>query len=191
MLIFQIQKFEYTGNSITPTVTVNDTDDKVISSEYYTVTYRNKATGKAVNEVKEVGTYEVVVTFKDLYEGQVVKQIVVENTNKPSNQSGNPNAGGRVSAKVTKPAKVKGVSAKNNKKKSLTVKWRKVNGVKGYQLRYATKTKKMKKAKIITITKNKLVIKKLARKYYIQVCAYKVNSNGKESQKENGVHRRL
>ena len=174
-------KFEYTGNSITPTVTVNDTDDKVISSEYYTVTYRNKATGKAVNEVKEVGTYEVVVTFKDLYEGQVVKQIVVENTNKPSNpKTDNPNAGGKVSAKVTKPAKVKGVSAKNNKKKSLTVKWRKVNGVKGYQLRYAT-NKKMKKAKIITITKNKLVIKKLAKKkYYIQVCAYKVNSNGKK-----------
>ena len=174
-------KFEYTGNSITPTVTVNDTDDKVISSEYYTVTYRNKATGKAVNEVKEVGTYEVVVTFKDLYEGQVVKQIVVENTNKPSNpKTDNPNAGGKVSAKVTKPAKVKGVSAKNNKKKSLTVKWRKVNGVKGYQLRYAT-NKKMKKAKIITITKNKLIIKKLAKKkYYIQVCAYKVNSNGKK-----------
>ena len=153
-------KFEYTGNSITPTVTVNDTDDKVISSEYYTVTYRNKATGKAVDEVKEVGTYEVVVTFKDLYEGQVVKQIVVENTNKPSNpKTDNPNAGGKVSAKVTKPAKVKGVSAKNNKKKSLTVKWRKVNGVKGYQLRYAT-NKKMKKAKTIIITKNKLVIKK-------------------------------
>lgn len=92
----------------------------------------------------------------------------------------NPNAGGKVSAKVTKPAKVKGVSAKNNKKKSLTVKWRKVNGVKGYQLRYAT-NKKMKKAKIITITKNKLVIKKLAKKkYYIQVCAYKVDSNGKK-----------
>ena len=36
-------------------------------------------------------------------------------------------------------------------------------------------------AKIITITKNKLVIKKLAKKkYYIQVCAYKVNSNGKK-----------
>ena len=173
--------FEYTGNSITPTVTVNDTDDKVISSEYYTVTYRNKATGKAVNEVKEVGTYEVVVTFKNLYEGQVVKQIVVENTNKPSNpKTDNPNAGGKVSAKVTKPAKVKGVSAKNNKKKSLTVKWRKVKGVKGYQLRYAT-NKKMKKAKIITITKNKLVIKKLAKKkYYIQVCAYKVGSNGKK-----------
>ena len=173
--------FEYTGNSITPTVTVNETDDKVISSEYYTVTYRNKATGKAVNEVKEVGTYEVVVTFKNLYEGQVVKQIVVENTNKPSNpKTDNPNAGGKVSAKVTKPAKVKGVSAKNNKKKSLTVKWRKVNGVKGYQLRYAT-NKKMKKAKIITITKNKLVIKKLAKKkYYIQVCAYKVDSNGKK-----------
>ena len=174
-------KFEYTGNSIILTVTVNDADDKLISPEYYTVTYRNKATGKAVNEVKEVGTYEVVVTFKDLYEGQVVKQIVVENTSKPSNpKTDNPNAGGKVSAKVTKPAKVKGVSAKNNKKKSLTVKWRKVNGVKGYQLRYAT-NKKMKKAKIITITKNKLVIKKLAKKkYYIQVCAYKVDSNGKK-----------
>ena len=174
-------KFEYTGNSIILTVTANDADDKLISSEYYTVTYRNKATGEAVNEVKEVGTYEVVVTFKDLYEGQVVKQIVVENTSKPSNpKTDNPNAGGKVSAKVTKPAKVKGVSAKNNKKKSLTVKWRKVNGVKGYQLRYAT-NKKMKKAKIITITKNKLVIKKLAKKkYYIQVCAYKVDSNGKK-----------
>ena len=39
----------------------------------------------------------------------------------------------------------------------------------------------MKKAKTITITKNKLVIKKLAKKkYYIQVCAYKVDSNGKK-----------
>ena len=37
-------KFVYTGNSITPTVTVNDTDDKVISSEYYTVTYRRSIT---------------------------------------------------------------------------------------------------------------------------------------------------
>ena len=112
---------------------------------------------------------------------QKAYEIVVENTNKPSNpKTDNPNAGGKVSAKVTKPAKVKGVSAKNNKKKSLTVKWRKVNGVKGYQLRYAT-NKKMKKAKIITITKNKLVIKKLAKKkYYIQVCAYKVDSNGKK-----------
>ena len=39
----------------------------------------------------------------------------------------------------------------------------------------------MKKAKTITITKNKLVIKKLAKKkYYIQVCAYKVDGNGKK-----------
>ena len=66
------------------------------------------------------------------------------------------------------------------KRRSLTVKWKKQNGVKGYQVRYAT-NKKMKKAKIITITKNKLVIKKLAKKkYYIQVCAYKVDSNGKK-----------
>ena len=73
----------------------------MISSEYYTVTYRNKATGKAVNEVKEVGTYEVVVTFKDLYEGQVVKQIVVENTNKPSNpKTDNPNALKEISERV-------------------------------------------------------------------------------------------
>lgn len=106
----------------------------MISSEYYTVTYRNKATGKAVNEVKEVGTYEVVVTFKDLYEGQVVKQIVVENTNKPSNPKLTILMLEVRYPKVTKPAKVKGVSAKNNKKKSLTVKWRKVNGVKAISL---------------------------------------------------------
>ena len=194
-------KFEYTGNSITPTVTVNDTDDKVISSEYYTVTYRNKATGTVVTEIKDEGTYEAVVTFNTLYDGEVVKEFTIakESINpNPSDNNGTTTPGGNNTnisngtdnattsdkgndAKITKPGKVTGVSAKVNKKKGITIKWKKQKEVKGYQVRYAL-NKKMKKAKIKTIKniKKAYVLKKAkAGKYYIQVRAYTV-INGKK-----------
>ena len=194
-------KFEYTGNSITPTVTVKDADDKTISSEYYTVAYRNKATGTVVTEIKDEGTYEAVVTFNTLYDGEVVKEftIVKESVNpNPSGNNGTNTPGGNNTnisngtdnattsdkgndTKITKPGKATGVSAKVNKKKSIIIKWKKQKEVKGYQVRYAL-NKKMKKAKIKTIKKIKkaYVLKKAkAGKYYIQVRAYTV-INGKK-----------
>ena len=194
-------KFEYTGNSITPTVTVKDADDKTISSEYYTVAYRNKATGTVVTEIKDEGTYEAVVTFNTLYDGEVVKEFTIakESINpNPSDNNGTTTPGGNNTnisngtdnattsdkgndAKITKPGKVTGVSAKVNKKKSITIKWKKQKEVKGYQVRYAL-NKKMKKAKIKTIKniKKAYVLKKAkAGKYYIQVRAYTV-INGKK-----------
>ena len=194
-------KFEYTGNSITPTVTVKDADDKTISSEYYTVAYRNKATGTVVTEIKDEGTYEAVVTFNTLYDGEVVKEFTIakESINpNPSDNNGTTTPGGNNTnisngtdnattsdkgndAKITKPGKVTGVSVKVNKKKSITIKWKKQKEVKGYQVRYAL-NKKMKKAKIKTIKniKKAYVLKKAkAGKYYIQVRAYTV-INGKK-----------
>ena len=63
-LIISNDKFEATGEKIAPTITVVDVENNPIDQKYYTVTYRDKATGKTVDEVKAVGTYEVVITFR-------------------------------------------------------------------------------------------------------------------------------
>ena len=84
-LIISNDKFEATGEKIAPTVTVVDVENNPIDQKYYTVTYRDKATGKTVDEVKAVGTYEVVITFSDLYEGEMTKEFtVVEKTTEPA-----------------------------------------------------------------------------------------------------------
>lgn len=41
--------------------------------------FKNKTTGAAVTEIKDAGTYEVIVTFNTLYEGEVAKEITVVN----------------------------------------------------------------------------------------------------------------
>ena len=84
---------------------------------------------------------------------------------------------------VTKPAnntvKVPAGVAVKAKKKQLTVSWKKVNGVKGYQVQYST-AKNFKKAAAKTTAKNSLTVKKLStgKKYYVRVRAYAV-VNGK------------
>lgn len=87
---------------------------------------------------------------------------------------------GTTTTAVKNPAKTKITSAKNVKTKKIKLSWKKLKGVKGYQIRYST-SKKFKKAAIKTIKKNKakFTIKKLKKKkYYVQVRAYKV-VNGK------------
>ena len=192
------EKYEYTGNSIAlPTVTVTDAAGEIVSDQYYTVTFKNKTTGAAVTEIKDAGTYEVIVTFNTLYEGEVAKEITVVNNSGTTpadttlggtNNSGTTNVSNSDTTNktdndnsVTKPGKVKKVTTKVNKKKSVIIKWRKQKAVTGYQIRYSV-NKKMKKAKIKTITKNnaKTVLKKLKPgKYFVQIRAYKV-VNGKK-----------
>ena len=192
------EKYEYTGNSIAlPTLTVTDAAGEIVSDQYYTVTFKNKTTGAAVTEIKDAGTYEVIVTFNTLYEGEVAKEITVVNnsgttpadtTPGGTNNSGTTNVSNSDTTNktdndnsVTKPGKVKKVTTKVNKKKSVIIKWRKQKAVTGYQIRYSV-NKKMKKAKIKTITKNnaKTVLKKLKPgKYFVQIRAYKV-VNGKK-----------
>ncbi|MCR5201739.1 MAG: fibronectin type III domain-containing protein, partial [Lachnospiraceae bacterium] len=76
---------------------------------------------------------------------------------------------------AVKPARVKIKSAKNNAKKTVLVKWKKVSTAKGYQLQYSLK-KTFKKKTNKRTTALKLKVKKLKKKktYFFRVRAYKV-----------------
>ena len=83
-------------------------------------------------------------------------------------------------------AKPKSVSPKTVKsaKKAISVKWKKVRGVKGYQVQVATDKKFKKNKKTVTIKKQKTTkttVKKLKakKKYYVRVRTYKI-VNGKK-----------
>ena len=83
-------------------------------------------------------------------------------------------------------AKPKSVSPKTVKsaKKAISVKWKKVMGVKGYQVQVATDKKFKKNKKTVTIKKQKTTkttVKKLKakKKYYVRVRTYKI-VNGKK-----------
>lgn len=82
---------------------------------------------------------------------------------------------------VKAPAKVKITSAKAGKR-SMTLKWKKVSGAKGYQVYCATNRSLKKGLKKATVKKNKIIIKKLKRgkTYYARVAAYVNDSDGKK-----------
>ena len=87
---------------------------------------------------------------------------------------------------VTVISKPKSASIKKVKgaKKAISVIWKKVGGVKGYQIQVATDKKFKKNKKTVTIKKQKTTkttVKKLKakKKYYVRVRAYKT-VNGKK-----------
>ena len=89
-------------------------------------------------------------------------------------------------AAQTEVAKPKSVSPKKVKsaKKAVSVEWKKVSGVKGYQIQVATDKKFKKNKKTVTIKKQKTTkttVKKLKakKKYYVRVRTYKI-MNGKK-----------
>ncbi len=86
-------------------------------------------------------------------------------------------------AKKQKNAKIKKLTKAN---KSFKATWKKVSGVKGYQIQYSTSKKFTKKTtKSVTIKKNKTTSKtvkklKAKKKYYVRIRTYKnVKLNGK------------
>lgn len=82
---------------------------------------------------------------------------------------------------VKAPAKVKLISAKGGKK-SMTLKWKKISGAKGYQVIYGTDKKLKKSVKRITTKKTSIKISKLKSKkiYYAKICAYTSGADGKK-----------
>ena len=80
-------------------------------------------------------------------------------------------------------AKPKSASIKKVKaaKKAISVTWKKVSGVKGYQIQVATDKKFKKNKKTVTIKKQKTTVKKLKakKKYYVRIRTYKT-VNGKK-----------
>ena len=84
---------------------------------------------------------------------------------------------------VTKPKSAKFKKVKSAKK-AVSVQWKKVGGVKGYQVQVATDKKFKKNKKTVTIKKQKTTkttVKKLKakKKYYVRVRTYKI-VNGKK-----------
>lgn len=70
---------------------------------------------------------------------------------------------------------------RNKRTRTVTFRWIKVQGAKGYQIKYAG-NKKFKKAKITGRKGAKATLKKLkpGKRYYIKVRAYKIDSAGKK-----------
>lgn len=81
---------------------------------------------------------------------------------------------------VTAPSKVQKLTAKNKKKKSAVLSWKKVSGVKGYQLQYAANKKFKNKTSKLT-AKTKFTVKNLKKKktYWFRVRAYKLDGKKK------------
>lgn len=80
---------------------------------------------------------------------------------------------------VKAPSKPTIKTAKNNKKKTVTLSWKKVKNATGYQIQYATNDAFSKKSKLTK--KTKLVIKKLSKKktYSFRVRAYVLDGKTK------------
>ncbi len=123
------------------------------------------------------------------------KPTTEETTKKPSENTttstrqettkaaNNENYAGYVSSTV-KSTKIVKMTAK---KKALKVKWKKVKGIKGYQIQYSTnkKFKKSKKKSVKKASKTTLTIKKLKakKKYYVRIRTYVVRNGVKKYSK--------
>ena len=140
----------------------------------------------------EVCNYTYKDDFTDKLERPAEKPTV-KPTEKPTaapststitpNPSPTPNSATTAPKIVAKPksAKFKKVKAA---KKAVSVEWKKVSGVKGYQVQIATDKKFKKNKKTVTIKKQKTTkttVKKLKakKKYYVRVRTYKI-VNGKK-----------
>ncbi len=80
---------------------------------------------------------------------------------------------------AAKPGKVSSLKAKNNKKKTVTLSWKKVRGAKKYQIQYS-RNKKFKKAKTKTVKKVNCKVTRLAKgkTFYFRVRA--ISAGGKK-----------
>ena len=134
-----------------------DLAGKIADSDYYT-----NLTLYAVWEKNE----NIPIPKNDTVKNDTVKNDAVKNDTIPADEK-------PVKVIVKKSAIRKAVRTKNNKKIKIILK--KVAGVKGYQIQYATSKKFTRKTtKMVKVKKNIKTITKLKRKvYYIRVRAYK------------------
>ena len=145
--------YTYSGGVKTPSVTVKDANGNALHNKTdYIVQY---ASGR-----KNVGTYKVIVTFKDNYSGKKTLSYTI-----------NP--------------KGTAISSLSKSKKAFTAKWKKQSAqTSGYQLLYSTNSKFKSRNKYVTVSSYKTTsktIKKLAakKKYYVKIRTYKSVSSKK------------
>lgn len=191
------EEYEYSGKRNTPSVTVMRNGVKLAEGTDYEVYYSN---------CKKPGTATVTVLGTGEFAGKITKTYSITGeippepgqTQQPT-QTAQPDASqgpqqtaapqGTVTPvptaapdSVEKPGKVTGVKVKSQKKKTMTVTFKKLKAVSSYQISYST-SKKMKKAKTVKVnaSASKKVIKKLKSKktYYVRVRAVR-NSGTKK-----------
>lgn len=164
-----------TGNAITvanfPAFRVSLGKDLVANTDY-TLAYAN-------NTLPGIAT--ITITGKGSYTGKLTVNFTI------NKKSSAPSGATKVSGDyVNKKYKKANISSLKKGKKSITVKWKKVKSIKGYQIEYSTSKKFTKKtSKKVLVSKQKktsTAIKNLKgkKKYYVRIRTYKnVKFNGK------------
>ncbi len=130
---------------------------KTNTGSWKSVTVKNGKTTVKVSKLKKGLTYKF-------------KVVAVAGSNKSKESA--------IVDSTTMPVAVTFKGLRSQKKKEIVVEWKKISGVTGYEVQYATDKKFKKNKKTVTIKKagtTKTIIKKLKskKKYFVRVRAYK------------------
>lgn len=164
-------EYELTGEYIKPVIKFENS--RLEEGKDYEVIYENNlGLGRAKAVIKGLGTYAYLP--ERTIEFDIVKVKNAEGKTVYSVKT--------VIVKTPKQAKIKSVK---NKRKALTIKWKKIKAVNGYEVLIARNKKFTKGKKIKTIkdsNKASVAFKNLKKKktYFVKVRAYKVAKNGKK-----------
>ena len=166
------KEYELTGLEIKPEIVFKGTDIKFEEGKDYEVKYENNiGLGNAKITVKGIGGYDLIPEKTTEFKIVEVKKVDAKTGETKTVY---------VVTKTPKQAKIKSVKAK---KKAFKVKWKKIKGVKGYEVKYALNKKftKGKKVKTVSAKKTSLKVSKLKKKkYFVKVRAYTVDPNGEK-----------
>ena len=160
----------------------NNTDYNIVyeSSEPNVIEINQDGTIKC----KENGTARISVNVyqtgsEEAIAGNSAEFVVTDETHEPDFTDKVPETIDDSIANPLDGKKVKISSVKSKKKKTLDVKWKKLDGAEGYLIKYGTDKKVSKKVKKKKTTKKSITLKKLSskKKYYVKVCAYATVNN--------------
>ena len=176
-------------------INVNDSEDWLDTDDYYDYQYKTPWTAGGNNLIYIICHSVITTTPVTIISSTPVPTPTPNPTPAPSPAPAQPAPA--PSTSISAPAaqttaqpaapknnkKVKVASAKAGKK-SIKVTWKKVKGIKGYQIQYSTNKKFKKGNKTITVKSTKstsATIKKLKskKKYYVRMRTYKI-VNGKK-----------
>ena len=176
-------------------INVNDSEDWLDTDDYYDYQYKTPWTAGGNNLIYIICHSVITTTPVTIISSTPVPNPTPNPTPAPSPAPAQPAPA--PSTSISAPAaqttaqpaapknnkKVKVASAKAGKK-SIKVTWKKVKGIKGYQIQYSTNKKFKKGNKTITVKSAKstsATIKKLKskKKYYVRMRTYKI-VNGKK-----------
>lgn len=158
--------FEYDGSEKKPVVFIKG----LASGTDYTVSYINNV---------NVGTATAIITGTGCYCGSISVNFTIHAKPNTDNKS----SSAATSTAVAKKPKKATLKKLKTSKKSITVYWKKLSSVSGYQIQYSA-SKSFKGAKTVTVSaksaSKKISKLKKGKRYYVRVRAFN-KSNGKKT----------